>query len=235
MPGSSHSALLLSYGGTRYIVNNAPQNDTSNHNIYDFTVDIGDADPTRRVFVMVHWQNGSEQHDITDVTINGVTNDDLLQNDHNGGVTGLGAGIASAPVPTGDGEVTISVNFSGGNQINACAIDTIIAYGLDDTVYDEAVDETQVTASDMSVLIDSIGGGLIIGVYTGSTNALNAAVTWGGLTEVYDFSMGGTNGGRASMAVNVLPTTQTGQTISTDITDVPDAGNDLVVQSWRPA
>lgn len=233
MSGVSHSALLASYGGvpagTIYI--ESQQTDTTDASTYNFTIDGHEPQADRRIFLAIHYIEGSSHRTIPSVTINGVSAS-VRQIGHNGGATGLGAAIAHAVVPTTDGSMTATVNFSG--SATTCVVCPVVTYGFASSATDFATDESSSgSALSLSVGVDIPEGGFVLAVYTGSTNADGNAVTWTGATEQYDFDTGaGNNAGRASMAFSSDMSLETNRTIQAAISVALDAGNDMVVESW---
>lgn len=189
---------------------------------------IGDAAADRRVFLAVHWVEGSTHRTISSATIGGVSATIHIQEGHSGGVTGFGVAIISAIVPTGT-TATVVVNFSG-NKTDT-TIGGIRVTGLSNSSpHATAVDENEGTASSLAVSINVPEDGLLIGAYSSSTNATLRAVTWGGVTEEYDQSSGGI---RVSMGWDYELSEETGRSVSASISSIGDSGNALVVVSWN--
>lgn len=213
------------------IVNDAHQVDNAlNDNSRTFSIDGSIAQADRRIFIPIQWTTGVTHRTISSVTINGVSAT-VRQASHHGGASGLGAAIASAVVPTDNDAMDVVVNFTGG--VFDVTIDSIITYGLASSVSDFATDENQGTATDLTGTVDVPANGFILASYAGSRNAAGAAVAWLNIdTEIYDVNSGGAEAGRASAAVTTSETEQLGLTITADITNQADAGNDLVVEVW---
>lgn len=232
LPGIQGAMAGIGAGqAIQLVVNGTPQSDNTNLTTYTFTIDIGAAAATRRVFVGFHWIEGSAHRTFVDGSINSVGQDTNSSSGHNGGVTGLGAGLMSALVPTGSGNVTVEIEMSG--VCDSMAINHVVAYGMpDDTVrHASDSDRTQGTASDLDCDVDTLAGGFVIGVYTGSTGIAGESVTWTGATEIYDAVAGN---GRGSMAVLGNLNAAVGYDVDVDMDGGPqaDAGNDMVVESW---
>lgn len=206
------------------------QTDSANQSSYTFSIDGHKAQDNRRIFIPVHYIEGSSHRTISSVTINGVSAS-IRQRGHNGGSTGLGAGIAHASVPSGDGTITVQVSFSGGVEL--CVIAAVVTYGFASSATDFGTDQTDAPADDVAVNVDVPAGGFVIAVYTGSTNAEDQPVTWTGATEQYDFDTGDSgNAGRASMAFQSGLSMETNREIRAAIDTEGNDGNDLVVESW---
>lgn len=212
------------------IINDAAQEDTSNAASYTFSIDGGKAQSDRRIWLTIHHQEGSVHRTISSVTINGVSASGT-QRGHNGGSTGLGAGVYSAVVPTGDGAMNAVVNYSG--ACTGCALDSVVGYGFAAAAHDTGTDETSGTANDVSVLIDTAANGIIIACFTGSSNTWGDRVTWTGATEAYDADFGlGSGFGTYSAAVETGTSSASGASVQAAVAAHADAGNDLVVVSW---
>lgn len=237
MTGASHSALLASYGNRQppgtVIINDDWQEDTDNNSSYTFSIDGGDAQDDRRIWVPIHYQEGSSHRTISSVTINGESASGT-QIGHNGGLTGLGVGVYSAEVPTGDGAMDVVVNFSG--ACTGCIVDSVVGYGFAASAHDTATDENTGTSGDLDTLIDTALGGLTIAAMTGSTNTLGNRVSWTGVTEVSDDDFGGASGGGTfSMGIQTETSAASGVFVRAAVATTADAGNDLVVVSWALA
>lgn len=210
--------------------------DTSGFSV-DFTsYNIGPASPDRRVFVVIHWCEGTIHRTISSVTIGGVSATVHIQEGHSGGSTGFGVGIASAIVPAGT-SATISVTMSGSLALHTTliSISAITTIGLQlSSPFDTASDTTAVTSNNLSDTINVPAGGLVIAGFTSSTNAAIDAVTWSGVTEEYDVSQ--TTGSlniRQSMAWSSGLSAETGRTISASPGSEANSGNAFVAVSWN--
>jgi hypothetical protein len=209
------------------IINDNPQTDTSNDSSYTFSIDGGDAQSDRRIWTMFHWIEGGVHRSISTVTINGVTASGT-QAGHSGGLTGLGAGIFSAVVPSGSGAMNVVVTFA--NIIQGCLIDTIIGYGFAAAAHDTDTDQTTGTADDVGVLINTAANGIIIAAFTGSTNTTGDRVAWVGVTELNDADGG--MGGTYSTGVDTSTSSASNVAVTAQVSSHADAGNNLVVETW---
>jgi hypothetical protein len=211
------------------IINDNPQEDHTDTNSYTFSIDGGAAQDDRRIWVMIHWEETDPHKTISSVTINGVSASGT-QRGHSGGSTGLGAGVYSAVVPTGDGSMNAVVNFS--LPARACALDSVVGYGFSTSAHEVLTAENAGTADDLSVSIDTAAGGIIVAAFTGSTNTAEDRVTWTGATELYDadfeiFGIGGSYSGAVQTGTSSASNVTVGITVATQA----DAGNDLVVET----
>jgi hypothetical protein len=233
MSGASHAALLMTYGahidiGTIYV--EAQQQSVVNASSYNFTIDGHDAQSNRRIFVPVHYIEGSAHETISSVTINGQAAT-VRQIGHNGGSTGLGVAIASAVVASTSGNMTVTVNLSG--TVTTCIIGAVVTYGFAASVHDFATDENAGSGTTLSVGVDVLEGGFVMAAYTGSTNMDDEDVVWSGVSEIYDFDTGDSGDmGRASLGFSSGMSAQTNRTIQAIVDFTIDSGNDMVVESW---
>lgn len=211
--------------------------DDSATNSYSVSVPgSGEAHANRRLFALIHWVEGTTERTISSVTIGGVSAT-VRQEGHNGGSTGLGCAIASAIVPTGSvTNATVAITFSG--TASGVGISLIRAVGLTQTsVFDFGTAESTSTAVTISDTVNIPPSGLLIAVYTGSTNTEAVAVTWTGATELYDkagpaHATASPDQVRCSAAALYYLNGEVGRTVQAAITSTPDAGNDMVIESW---
>ena len=245
MSGARFSQQLMTYGGGGLVAVTGPlqtDDSTQGDTTYQFTVDIGAYSPTRRVFLCIHWSEGSTHYilDAASCTIDGGAWDtgDVIQVGHSGGSTGFGAALLSA-TPTGSGNVTVHLDFDGsGDAVSGVSIYPIVVYGLTQSNVDnEDTDENVGTAFGLSDNVVVTGpNAVVIAVYTGSTNTKNTAVSWVGLTEIYD-----TQGPidpddpsdpiRISAAMDINLDSDASLTVQANITPIADSGNGFVIQS----
>lgn len=192
------------------------------------TFDGGDADASRRIFYSFHWlYSGGTHRSISSATINGVTAA-IRQGGHSGGVSGFGAALLSALVPTTSGSMSASITMSG--TISSSRGAPIITYGLSgSTPHDSGSDTSSSISTTVSDNVDVPANGLVIAVYSGSQNATNQ-VTWTGATQIYDQLIQST--GRASLAVSSGLSEETGRLIRAAKSNESDSGNHMVIETW---
>jgi len=185
-------------------------------------VNFGSEDSGRRIVCAVHWAEGGTHRTLSSATIGGVSATIHVQRGHTGGVTGLGAAIISAIVPTGTSG-TVDLNFSGSVTDSYIGTYRLTGFILGAT----GSDEHQTTTALLSVNIATSSGGIIIAAYTGSTNTVGTGVSWTGATELYDAA----NTTRVSSAF-VSGLSSGTQTVTATQGTISNSGNDLVVSSW---
>lgn len=229
LPGILGVAGLL--GGARSATYLAAAYDESGSNATTYTpadFDVGDAAPDRRIFAIIHWNEGGAHRTLNSVTLGGVSATIHAQRGHSGGTTGLGVAIVSAIIPTGS---TASRSFTFSGAATGYAFAAIRTVGMNrSTPFDTDTDENQVTTADLTSATNVDTDGLIIAAMTGSTNAVNDSVIWTGATEQYDLATAA--GVHGSMAFQSGLAAETGRTILADITPRANSGNDLAVVSW---
>jgi hypothetical protein len=208
------------------IISDNPQSDGSNDTSYTFSIDGEDAQSNRRIWAMIHWAEGGSHRMISSVTINGVAASGT-QAGHSGGLTGFGAGLYSAAVPTGEGAMNVVVTFDGIAQ--GCLVDTIIGYGFAAAAHDTDTDQTAVTSGNVEVLIDTAANGIIIAAFSGSSNTAGDRVTWIGVTELNDADTG--VGGTYSTGTKTGTSSASGVQVTAQVAAHADAGNALVVET----
>lgn len=236
MSGSSHVALMMTYASGLALTLGPLQEDGSNSEGYNFNIAVGEADETKRVFIIIHWVESSSHVTFTqnNSDLDGETLELTEQAGHSGGSTGFGIAITSVALPTSSGTVSLHVDFSG--TVGGCAVYPIVVTGLNtSTFFDETSAENSVTAGDLGSTIDVPVGGFVIMGYTGSTNTGTTSVSFNGVTEQYDqgFDTGFTGTIRVAAGIQSAMQGETGRLIQVDLAGtVPDAGNAFVAQSW---
>lgn len=229
MPGIIAMAGFMGETGKTVAYSDTYVDSSSNLTTYtlpDF--DVGAPASDRRIFGIIHWSEGGVHRSLSSVTLGGVSAAIHQQKGHSGGTTGLGVAIVSAVIPSGT-TASCSITFSG--ICSGVAFSSIRTTGMTrSTPFDSDFDENQVTTADLTSSTNVDSKGLIIAAMTGSTNAVNDAVTWTGANEQYDLATAA--GVHGSMAWQSGLAAETGRTILADITPRANSGNDLVVVSW---
>ncbi len=200
--------------------------DDSNLTTYSFAgQSLGAEDSTRRIVVVVHWDDSIDTRTLSSVTIAGVGA--TIHRQGNGGATGCA--IASALVPTGTSG-TISFTLSGAADRGAIGVYRAINE-VNSSPHDTELDIV-VSSGLLSVAIDIPAGGWVVaGVdFRGATGQ---SFTWTGLNEQYDTAYGDaaavyrTGGFQSGLGV------QTGRTVSAQCTSTAAANGTLVAISWN--
>lgn len=157
--------------------------DTSNLTTYTFAgEDFGSPSASRRMFVMLSWAAGLNMQFPDTITIGGVTAEIHDQRGLTDGVDqSLGVAIASAVVPTGSsGSVVVTMD----GACFMCAIGVVRTVGYTGEHHFDFGNDTGLTPISISLSLNVLTNGALLGVYTGSN--LNDAVSWTGITEQYD-------------------------------------------------
>ncbi|TGV26329.1 hypothetical protein [Mesorhizobium sp. M4B.F.Ca.ET.143.01.1.1] len=190
---------------------------------YSATANIGAATASRRVAVVVHWNEFSSHRTITSATIGGMAATIHVQRGHTGGVTGLGVGIISAIVPTGT-TATVAITLSGGAGAVSFGVWRLVKYS---TVVATGSDEQSVTSGSVIVNIATTAPSFVLAGYTGSTNISTIDPTWTNATSRYqeDLTIHASGADVSGLGTGSV-------TITANPGSNPDSGDDLVVVSW---
>lgn len=189
------------------------------------SVSFGDAASDRFMVSVIHWREGDTHRALSSATIGGVSADIQVQRGHTGGLTGLGAAIISATVPSG-GSGVVNCTFSGSGVSHvSCGVYRLNGL-ISTTPTDTGSDQSTGTTSDLSATVSVDDDGIVIAGFTGSTNA-TSSVAWTGVGEEYDDedSVHRSSGFASGLSAQSLA-------VTADVTPQVDSGNDLVVASW---
>lgn len=163
-----------SLGGVATVLSTDNQVNVANQSVYTFTSNIGPAATNR--FVVVFASYGDITY-ITGATINGAAMTQIA------GSTGtqIGTRVFGATVPAG---TSATIVITGPANVNRCFLSVFSIYGLRSTTPIQTYHHFATVSVSSSASLQAPYGGIILAAmhhYSGS-----GAISWAGVTEVYD-------------------------------------------------
>jgi len=202
--------------------------------LYDMAgMNFGTPSSTRLIVGAIHWEFGSSNRALSTCTIGGVSATIIIQDSHTGGITGLGAAIVSAVVPTGDSG-TVSSTYSGG--ITGTAVSLFRANNLVSNTPFDTLEVRGDADTDINGLIDVPERGICLLVGSSSTNGSTANVTLTGADEIYDVNLNTSFGfaGRACSGLTTRLPAETSRFCRYQFA-ASNSGAEMMVCTWQMA
>lgn len=188
-PVTPASLTFISQSGGGVPAANPALEDDTNASTYTFTsAAIGTADATRRVVVVAHWAQATNNRTLTSATIGGIAAT-IHQQSNPANLASVA--IISALVPTGT-TATIVLNFNA--SADRCKIGVFRSVNEQVASPNDTQVDTSFTSNALSVSLAVPQDGWVV---AGSTNATGAGIThtWTGVTKQYDAAFGEAAGG----------------------------------------
>lgn len=183
---------------------------------------LGAAATTRKIVIAVV-ATGTVNFGDVSVTLDGNA---VPVRSRQGGGTRTIAAVHSVAWPTG---ATGDIVVTGSNTITSCAIVVYAVYGpIQLQAYDSGSDSS---GDPMSLTLDTLSAGLMVGIAGGDTTAAFNPVSWTNITEDIDAAMESLAG--YSSAFDLTPSGSTGLTITIDHGGATKLAS--VVASFAPA